>query len=526
MNPQAVLEEGAAAVGSPGGPEPAPARSSAAGAVPGGKSGKPNTIRSRLLWSFGGIIALLSIFSALVFSSIQQTHRFLSIVQGDVFGIAALSSDIDRLYAAADNYLHSGRNEYLAEYSAALATGFAEQKSLMARLPGDLPYEMHDIGNMILSFDELKRKAVMHFSQGVATIYVDRDVAELSRLRSYTKAECLRVLSLYMVMVNGRVDDMSKNLARNEVLAWMVLVFATMASIFVALRVTTGISRPIHDLALSLRSFSEDRLDAPPLPLGRNDEIALLVASYNEMTSRIRGYVEEIRAAAGLEAELKRQEIRALQMENTLKQSELETLQSRINPHFLFNTLNTILSLAEIEDAARTKSAVTSMAILLRAQLDSARKVLRLDRELESVEHYLRIQELRFGARLRHEFEIEADASAFLVPGMIVQPFVENAVIHGIEPLERGGRVRISARLEGPALVLTVADDGFGFDASSIPERSAADRARSGMHEGIANVSRRLELLYGTKTVFIESAPGSGTKVTIRLPGPCPPPRV
>jgi two-component system sensor histidine kinase YesM len=482
----------------------------------------PTTIRSRLLLSFGAIIALLSIFSALVFSSIQQTHRFLAIVQGDIFGIAALSNDIDRLYAAADNYLHSGRSEYLAEYEGALTTAFAEQKALRSRLPGDLPYEMHDIGNMIRSFDELEKQAVIRFAQGAAAIYVGRDVAELGRLRSYTRSECSRALSQYMVSVNSRVGAMRAALARNETLAWMVLLLATAASVFLALRVTTGISRPIHSLVLSLRDFAEGRLDTPPLARGVDDEIALLVDSYNDMTARIRGYVEEIRVASKLEAELKRQEIRSLQMENALKQSELETLQSRINPHFLFNTLNTIASLAEIEDAARTKSAVSSMAILLRAQLDSARSALRLDRELESVEHYLRIQEIRFGSRLRHELRVASDAAGFLVPGMIVQPFVENAVIHGIEPLERGGVVRIEAKLESSGLLIAIVDDGAGFDTRAIPDRSAAEAASRGMHEGISNVSRRLELLYGVETVFIESAPGAGTTVTLRLPGPCP----
>ena len=488
-------------------------------------SAKPVTIRSRLLLSFGAIIALLSIFSALVFSSIQQTHRFLAVVQGDIFGIAALSGDIDRLYAAADNYLHSGRADYLANYSDALATCYEEQKALRASLPGDLPYEMHDIGNMITSFDELEKQAVLRFSEGAAAIYVDRDVAELGRLRAYTRSECASVLSQYMVTVDSRVGAMRIALTRNETLSWIVLVFATGASILLALRVTSGISRPIHALVLSLRDFAEGRLDTPPLERGRNDEVALLVDSYNDMTSRIRGYVEEIRVASRLEAELKRQEIRSLRMENALKQSELETLQSRINPHFLFNTLNTISSLAEIEEAARTKSAVNSLAILLRAQLDSARSVLRLDLELESVEHYLRIQEIRFGARLRHELRLSEGSADFLVPGMIVQPFVENAVIHGIEPLERGGGVKIEAEPEGSGLRISIVDDGTGFDPMAIPHRSAAESASKGMHEGISNVSRRLELLYGIRTVFIESAPGAGTRVTLRLPGPCPRPQ-
>jgi sensor histidine kinase YesM len=241
------------------------------------------------------------------------------------------------------------------------------------------------------------------------------------------------------------------------------------------------------------------------------------VESFNLMTERIRGLVEEIRRKSELESELKRGEIKALELENALKQSELETLQARINPHFLFNTLNSIATLADLEEAPRTKSAMGNLAALLRAQLDSARGWVGVGEELESAEHYLRLQGIRFGARLAYEVRASQESVGRRLPGMVVQPFVENAVIHGLEPLERGGRVRVSARVEGPDLVVEIEDDGVGFDAAR--PRNEGDARR---HEGIANVSRRLELLYGRQAVFVESAPGEGTRVAIRIPSDCP----
>jgi two-component system, sensor histidine kinase YesM len=235
------------------------------------------------------------------------------------------------------------------------------------------------------------------------------------------------------------------------------------------------------------------------------------------MTERIRGLVEEIRRKSELESELKAGEIKALELENALKQSELETLQARINPHFLFNTLNTIATLADIEEASRTKSAVGSLAALLRAQLDSARGWVGVDEELESAEHYLLLQEIRFGARLRHDLSLDPRAARLRLPGMTLQPFVENAVIHGLEPLERGGRVKIAARVEDSFLVLEIEDDGIGFDPARPPVDPLAE-GRSRRHEGMANVSRRLELLYGRQSVFVTSAPGEGTRVSIRIP--------
>jgi sensor histidine kinase YesM len=280
---------------------------------------------------------------------------------------------------------------------------------------------------------------------------------------------------------------------------------------------TQDISMPIHQLAQSLLRFAEGKLDLPPIERRRKDEISTLLESFNLMTERIRGLVEEIRRKSELEAELRAGEIKALELENALKQSELETLQARINPHFLFNTLNTIATLADIEGGAKTKAAVGSLAALLRAQLDSARGWVGVDEELESARHYLLLQEIRFGSRLRHELSLEPGAARLRLPGMTLQPFVENAVIHGLEPLERGGRVRIAARVEGRDLVIEVEDDGIGFDPAN-PAKEGFPEEGTRRHEGMANVCRRLELLYGRRSVFVRSAPGSGTRVTIRIP--------
>jgi two-component system sensor histidine kinase YesM len=480
---------------------------------------RPATIRRRLLLTFGAIIALLSVFSALIFSAIQQTQRFLTLVQGHLFGIVALSSGVDRLYAAADNFLHSGRKDYLVEYDRQLAACASGAAALAAELSGDLHYRMNDIGNMVRSFDELKAVAVTRYGEGLELIYVNRYVAELGRLRNYIRSECSGVLYDYMVGVDSEAAKMRSGLARSAGLSWLVLSLVTAACVALALRIIQDISRPIHELAQSLQSFAEGELDLPPIERRRKDEISTLVESFNLMTQRIRGLVEEIRRKSELESELKRGEIKALELENALKQSELETLQSRINPHFLFNTLNTIATLADIEDAHKTRGAVTSLAALLRAQMDSARGWVGVGEELESAEHYLRIQEMRFGARLGHELDLSPEAARLRLPGMVVQPFVENAVLHGLEPLERGGRVRIGARVEGSDLVVEIEDDGIGFDPAlpsangGVGEEGAARR-----HEGIANVSRRLELLCGRQAVFVESAPGTGTRVTIRIP--------
>ncbi len=470
------------------------------------------TIGKRLFLTFGAIIALLFLFSVTVFSTIQLNYRFLATVQEDLFGIEGLSLSVDNSFAAVDNYLHSGRGEYLDEYRTLHAASIKKAGQILQQLPGDLKYKMYDILNMIRTFDEIQADAVRLYNAGQEPIYVNRSVAELSRLNGYIRLECSRVLSNYMKVVDSQVTGMRTALAKTERFSWLVLFLVTLACIFLALRITRDISHPVHELVASLESFASGNLDVVPLTRKRNDEIAVLVRSFNLMTVQIRGFVEKIRRESELEQEIRRQNIHALEIENALKQSELETLQARINPHFLFNTLNTISALADIETATKTKSAVDSLAILLRTQLESAQSFVLLDQELEAAEHYLRIQEIRFGSRLRHSICHDAETGMFQIPGMIIQPFVENAVIHGLEPLENGGTICIAARMQNENLLIEICDDGKGFDAFEVmPENERG-------HMGIQNVSRRLELLYGKPVVLIESTPGNGTCIRITIP--------
>ena len=142
-----------------------------------------------------------------------------------------------------------------------------------------------------------------------------------------------------------------------------------------------------------------------------------------------------------------------------------------------------------------------------------------LGEEIDVVRHYLLIQKTRFGARLEFTLEVPEGLLSQRLPAMILQPFVENAVIHGIEPREEGGCLGVEARArENGGILLLVSDDGVGFDPSCV--RGGSDALDDGRHIGIENSRRRMELLYGGEREYIsiESAPGRGTRVLIEVP--------
>lgn len=203
-------------------------------------------------------------------------------------------------------------------------------------------------------------------------------------------------------------------------------------------------------------------------------------------------------------------ERRAAELEARLASAKLQALRMQINPHFLFNTLNSIAALVYINPRAADEM-LADLSGLLRRSLDSMEEQeIPLSRELEFVGAYLNIEQKRFGDRLRVEQSIPAELKDALVPALILQPLVENAIRHGIEPRRGPGQVRIEAKREGSMLHLIVSDDGRGFVEKEPSERRGI---------GLSNTEARLRELYGKDQRFsVGKAEPQGCRVDIRLP--------
>jgi two-component system sensor histidine kinase AlgZ len=228
--------------------------------------------------------------------------------------------------------------------------------------------------------------------------------------------------------------------------------------------------------------------------------VGTLLFSYEAMRARLRESLRILEEVRLKESELRTQAARA----------QLAALQARIKPHFFFNTLNTISSLVA-DDPDRAEDTIALLADLFRYTLKTtgARLVPFRD-EVEFVEKYLRIEKARFGERLRTAFDIGPECGDALVPGLILQPIVENAVAHGIAPRAAGGAVTVRARIRDEALEVEVADDG--------PGPAPAEKLFQDGH-GLANVRDRIATLYGHRGgLGVGLRDGGGTKVTMLMP--------
>jgi len=197
-----------------------------------------------------------------------------------------------------------------------------------------------------------------------------------------------------------------------------------------------------------------------------------------------------------------------------LLEARLDALQRQINPHFLFNTLNSIASLVRVKPELAREMTV-KLANILRALLKDHDSFVPLSEELKFTDDYLDIEVVRFGAeKLRVEKEIDPRTLDVLVPSILLQPLIENSIKHGLEPRIHGGTVTLRSRLEGDRAIIEVADDGVG-----VVSKPASALSRGGAGIGMRNVQERLEVLYGSQARFtVVSNPGRGTLVSIEIP--------
>ncbi|HWY22088.1 MAG TPA: histidine kinase [Candidatus Acidoferrum sp.] len=208
-------------------------------------------------------------------------------------------------------------------------------------------------------------------------------------------------------------------------------------------------------------------------------------------------------------------QIKLEEQERLLLHARMEALQNQINPHFLFNTLNSISSLVRF-DPEMAREVISKLATILRRLLNSADAFVPLREEVEFIDNYLDIEVVRFGNdKLRVVKELDPASLDVMVPSMLLQPLVENSIKHGLASMVEGGSIYLRSRLADSGLVIEVEDDGVGMAATQVEESTSTRGAGIGM----ANISERLQVLYGDAArMTIDSHEGKGTLVRIRLP--------
>lgn len=301
----------------------------------------------------------------------------------------------------------------------------------------------------------------------------------------------------------------SELLAQMNRITWLtitIVCITLLLSLFVSWSVSGVITKPIRKILLSMKKFQKGNF-FEQVVLDGQDEIGQLGAGYNVMVQRIRELIDE-----KYSFDLKQ------------KQAELKVLQSQINPHFLYNTLNTIAWTAQKNGDRLVGEMIYSLSGIFKISLSQGKDVIDLNEEFKFLEHYLFLQKMRFPTRLTYELEMEPEIALFSIPKLLLQPLVENAVVHGIEPLtDDMGSIHVKAFSTGETVEIEITDNGIGISEEKLNELlymfQVGNSLTNNESFALINIGNRIRLYYGDHAALdIQSVPGFGTRVLLSLP--------
>lgn len=283
-----------------------------------------------------------------------------------------------------------------------------------------------------------------------------------------------------------------------------VLFLILMMIILIGLNwILTSIVKPVKKLQVTMDAADTGNLDIRA-EVESSDEIGDLAVSFNAMLERIHNLKEQV-----------------TQEQEGKRKMELQALQAQINPHFLYNTLDAIIWMAETDDKGIVPM-TEALANFFRISLNKGKEFIRVSGEMSHVENYLVIQSMRYENKFTYQINMEKEAEDLLTIKLIIQPIVENCIYHGIKPKRGPGKIQIRAFRDGAYLMITVEDDGVGMSQEKCGQILKSDEAfenSSGSGIGIKNVNERIKLRFGKSYgLQYESRLGEGTRVTVTLP--------
>ncbi len=444
----------------------------------------------------------------------SEGERYLrepfSVEVGNLYGLAASLKSLD------------GEIETLAQYSQ------------------EAEFEVRATGYGLDACLPLIEKAFALRASGRSDYYAD--FARGDRIAGFVEGYLSKLLTILM-----REGEQSfsagarKSKAINETILFGIVAAGIFLLAYVYI-VANSITKPIRKLARQSEKLAHGDLDVEPLVVKSRDEVGILAESFHAMSANIRAYIKGLEDKAELEKKLHEEETSLLSMGKALREAQFMNLQDQMRPHFLFNALNSIARNALLEGAGTTERLTISLAKLLRATMKEGGPYITLGEEIDIVREYLGFQKVRFKDRFDWEIRFDPSMEGIRVPRFLLQPLVENAVRHGIEPKEGKADILISLRQRSDSLQMSVVDTGIGIspadldslrkkiaqsmsEARADPATSASipsgttDRLGGGFGIGVGNVATRLYLLYGAEgSLRIHSRSGKGTLVRLSLP--------
>ncbi len=426
----------------------------------------------------------------------------------------------DAMNRAAIDYLLRPTEELLITYQNEKELAYGNIQRASGYLDESAAWRLGRLSNMLLSYDE-EFQSVDRSEYFAYTSYLQ--FRYLGELIQNTSDDYHTILRNFMESRNDRTQSSWRIQAAFSLAVVTTVLFV---GFFSTQYFERRISLPIAQMVKNVKLVQQGKYELYPVK-NASAELNILTNAFSVMASSLQNNVERLRYNAQVEMLLLAQEHKTLQMQKDLVQAELNHLQTQINPHFLFNTLNLISKKAFLHGDQEICDLMENTAALLRYSLDKANKISTLHEELQCIQNYFEIQQSRFEGRITFALKSDPNIPQVAMPAMVLQPLVENSVMHGIRDMTEGAEVRLGAHCEGQCIRICIEDNGVGIPSEKL-EKLMEDVVGKPVlfsddmdmeHIGLRNVYRRLKMYYGDEMKFsIESEEECGCNVVIEIP--------
>lgn len=467
------------------------------------------TIRGKLLVYFLVFVILFQITAISIFiSSTQLLHNYDDSFQRFLL-LNNISQKSKELYTETKIYVKESETMNQSDYFAVKDHLKRQKKKLSKSFPNPDKIEIKNYIHLIETFINESELTVGFFLYEDIEQY-SHHLEEARNASNYIQTYTLELIDVELTDYQAFYQDLKQ---RNDYFFYFI-IFLTLTtillSILFALWFSKGITQPIEQLSHAATEVSKGDLLGSDITIRSNDELGLLGDTFNDMRFNLHELVKEIRNQS--------------ELDQLIKEMELKQLQNQVNPHFLFNTLNTMSKMAYLEGAASTTELIDSVATLLRHSLGNMDKPSPLWDEVKMVKDYFRIQKIRFSERVQFELHVDDSCLDVEVPRLTLQPLVENAFIHGIEEKETGGTIGLIVRGTDTHIIVEVHDDGVGMPEHKVKQilsmtPHTENQVGHSTGIGLVNVIRRLQINYKVEDIVqIESRLDKGTTIRLILP--------
>lgn len=480
------------------------------------------SIKFRIRMTFSLIIIITSI--NFIYSNIAKNriiedyNRFMKIN----VRLSDLSLEFNNNMLYFDSYMKDKDNDIYEKMNVA-------NKEINAIINEVLPYVKMDTESSIYLRNLINMK---EWFQKQTSLVIFRDELNLETYEQYMKIRTMNyyisqhsrnLISSFLQYTDSYYSEILDKYKLLDTNLYFLLVLTIFINVILLKVVNDDILNTLTKISTYAKQLSSAKWDIPDIEGDSYKELDDLTDAFNHMKKSMNLYINELNEKTELERNYQLEKIKNIEKDKIIRETQLNAMQMQINPHFLFNNLNTVSRMAMFEGADKTVELVDSLSKILRFNLTNKENLIKLEDEINIVKAFILIQKIKYEDRMCFDFNIDEELHEVYIPPMIIQLLIENAIKHGFSGTKRHGCIVTTIEKADENVKITIKDNGNGIEKTELDLLLSGktiykkDRKSSGL--GIKNICNRLELYYGRKDLLnIVSEEGIGTKVEIMIP--------